>query len=503
MWGGRSERYLPLVAIAVSTIVFLNVLGNGFYADDYFHLYDCANGPFWRTLFTPFGGHMLFVYNAVFLTLFKVFGLNPAAFFAVLIVVHGGSIYLIYSIIKRLTGQPHLAAFGATLWGMCPVNAGSLSFISVLGHVFATAAVLGVVLDLVRLEESERAPRAAVLVRIYCLLLVASFSFGVGLGVAIGFAAIFFTWNPTPQQRTRITLLFGSLMILLPLIYFGASQQQPFGPSFGVAEMPAALVRFLLVGLGALLGGPLLVGEVALFPETRVLTAAMVLGALGITGIAIGMVRASRPMRARMLAMGGLIVCGYGLIAIARYWILADFPTPILRYHYLGPALYSVLFCVSLSVVFAKTKLLQRNGAPLYFGWLLVVIIPYNMAVEKSSTAHVFAHQHYETLISLNRDIRIRAMNDGPGPIYLENTRFETGNGALSRGTEFPGLAAFYIVTHPEDDFDGRPIRFYTHDETLLESTRAEAGSRIAKLLVSVEEKNEHDRKKKRPLLDR
>ena len=132
----------------VSFIVFLDVIGNGFFFDDYLHLYNNANDPIWKALVTPHGGHWLFTYNTIYLILFKLFGLNSGPFFVVLLCVHAACVYLVYSIIWRLTQQPYLAAFGATLWGMCPVNVGSLGWIAVLGHVFATAAILLVVRDL-------------------------------------------------------------------------------------------------------------------------------------------------------------------------------------------------------------------------------------------------------------------------------------------------------------------------------------------------------------------
>ncbi|MGE4605168.1 MAG: hypothetical protein AAEJ52_00335, partial [Myxococcota bacterium] len=112
----RPDRHLPLVAMLASVIVFIDVIGNGFYFDDYIHLYNNANDPLWKALLRPHGGHWLFTYNTIYLILFKLFGLNSGPFFVVLLCVHAACVYLVYSIIWRLTQQPYLAAFGATLW---------------------------------------------------------------------------------------------------------------------------------------------------------------------------------------------------------------------------------------------------------------------------------------------------------------------------------------------------------------------------------------------------
>ena len=98
-----------------SFIVFTDVVGNGFYLDDYTHLYSNANYPLWQALFAGHGGHFLATYNTIYLILFKLFGLNSGPFFVVILCAHATCVYLVYSIIRRLTQQPYLAAFGATL----------------------------------------------------------------------------------------------------------------------------------------------------------------------------------------------------------------------------------------------------------------------------------------------------------------------------------------------------------------------------------------------------
>lgn len=503
----RHERYLPALAILVSTLVFLEILGNGFIADDYFHLYNSANGPLWKTLATPYGGHLLFAYNAIYLLLFKLFGLNSAAYFAVLLSAHGVCVYLIYSIIQRLTHQPHLAAFGATLWGMCPINAGSLGFISVLGHIFATAAILAVVLELTNLERTARPPRPAVIIRIYCLLLAAASSFGVGLAVAMGFPAIFFLWNPTPELRKRISLIFVSIVVLLPLVYFGTSQQQPADYLAGMPQVPLTLLRLVLVGCGSLLGGPLLIGDAVPLPSTWILPTAITLGGLGSTVIALAWLRASSPMRGRILALGASIACCYGVIAVARWAFMAG-STPILRYHYMGTAIFSILICLSLSTLLARVEWLQRNGPLLYFGWLLVLIIPYSMATTQADEGRylIVRNQHHRALVSLPAQLslaiklQLGVSKDGESPVYLQNERFNTGSifPAEEEFPYFPGLAGFFIISYPDNSYRGRSVRFISEDEEKVAMARDQAGSRISQLLVSAEEWHQLKRTRRR-----
>jgi hypothetical protein len=502
------KPHLPWVAIAASLVVFVDVIGNGFFRDDYLHLYNNSNVPLMEALLAPHGGHWLFTYNAIFLLLFKLFGLNSAAFFTVLLLVHSLCIYLVYAIVERLTQRPHLAAFGATLWGMCPVNVGSLGWISVLGHVFATAAILWVVLDLVRLEQGPQKLRLAIIVRMYFLLLVAASSFGIGLGVAMGFPVLFFLWNPVPSQRIKITLLLSSIMLVIPLAYFSSGQfdagagAAPLAKSLefygiGLLRLPANLLRFLLVSGGSLLGGPALIGDIVMLPEAWIVPVAKTLGASCCAVIALAIYPASVRMRWRILTLVALLCCCYGPIAVARWFSL---PVIIPRYHYLGPAVFSILLCLGLATLAGRVDFFRRNGGLLYLGWLLLAIVPYTMATNQNDNLpHLQQReQHHRSVLELHQKLN-QQFAGSDGTIYLQNQLFVmsplvTRNSEFRKTLQDPGLAGLFIIVHPENSYRGRSVRFVEPDERIRRLARSQVGSRISELFLSPKESQKNRR---------
>jgi len=52
----------------------------------------------------------------------------------------------------------------------------------------------------------------------------------------------------------------------------------------------------------------------------------------------------------------------------------------------------------------------------------------------------------------------------------------------------FPGLAAIFLITHDDDQLDGRPVRFVERSPDVLARYRQRPESRLARLLVSPEE---------------
>jgi hypothetical protein len=75
-----------------------------------------------------------------------------------------------------------------------------------------------------------------------------------------------------------------------------------------------------------------------------------------------------------------------------------------------------------------------------------------------------------------------------PGDVYVINRDYD-GTRTLfevrGRPDRFPGLAALFVVTHEEDEVDGRRVRFVEGRGRVLEAIRARPGRRIARLLVS------------------
>ena len=50
---------------------------------------------------------------------------------------------------------------------------------------------------------------------------------------------------------------------------------------------------------------------------------------------------------------------------------------------------------------------------------------------------------------------------------------------------QFPGLAALFIILHPENSYRDRPVHFIEKNEAVLAVAKASEDSRLAGLLVS------------------
>src|SRR5207253_4732554 len=177
---------MSVAPLAVAAIAFEPIVGNYFFADDFWGLYRIVNDPLWRFLLEPEGGHLYFVRNAMFYVSYQLFGDKPQYYFGAVLLTHLLNVFLLFQLIRRVADSPRLACFGASLWGASPVNEGALGWYAVYGQVLATTFVIGAVLLL------AGRPRAGplesrTLAACWGLLLAASASFGVGIAVALVF----------------------------------------------------------------------------------------------------------------------------------------------------------------------------------------------------------------------------------------------------------------------------------------------------------------------------
>src|SRR5262245_45407675 len=180
---GRHDAAWLVLAVALSAFVYGSIIHNYFFGDDLYSLYKIVNGDLWAYLATP-GEHLLLVRNALFYLCYRVFSADPAGYFWIVLATHLVNVALLFGILRTFTGSVLLAAFGAALSGASPVHEGTLGWYSVYGQVVAAGCILWVLFDLARLAAGSGVARGAT-IRWPLLLLVATNSFGVGMGVAI------------------------------------------------------------------------------------------------------------------------------------------------------------------------------------------------------------------------------------------------------------------------------------------------------------------------------
>ncbi|MCP5044457.1 MAG: hypothetical protein GY944_25795 [bacterium] len=482
--------FWPVIA---AFLVQVDVVGNHFIFDDYLHLYKMSNGPFHHTVLASHGGHLLQSLNGVVWFVQHTVGANASVYFLIALGVHLVSVRLIFEIVSRLTAKPALAALGAAWWGMCPYAEGSIGWMSVNGHVYLTAAILFVVLDLVKASERPEHLTRLVLARDCALLLVAATSFGTGLAAALGFGVVVALWDPVPAQRARVIGVYGSVALATVALYFATiTLHGDPGGGQGVVDVvlrnlgnwPTSVSLFfelLAVGAGGLVLGPIAIGDVAVVAKPDLLRvvsfAALAFSGLLMAGLALAQPRSRRVM----IGLAVLATIGYAMIAFARYWAVEG-ASQLIRYHYLPPAIMTLLGCLALSALADRSPWRAQDGRRLFALWLAVAFIPAALAVNKNGElmrieqAIQFEQLRAEIGRALDRE------TDG-FEVFIPNrpyfVRFFGGTPA-----DFPGLAAFFVMTYRENIVDGRRVYFLAESREMESMAKAQAGSRIAELLV-------------------
>src|SRR5262245_49587577 len=161
----NSRRRLFLcIALAATAVVYRQVIWTYFFADDFGHMLEVINVSTARFLFAPFAGHLYLVRNLVLMAMFHLFGTWTTPYFAIVLGTHLLNVWLLFRVIRCLSGSDLLACFGATLWGTTPAHVGTLGWYSVYGQVLSATVTLVVLDQLARRVEHDEplTPRSAV-----------------------------------------------------------------------------------------------------------------------------------------------------------------------------------------------------------------------------------------------------------------------------------------------------------------------------------------------------
>jgi len=503
----RSVR--ALLPICLAAIVHYRVVLDFFKHDDFIHLYQIANHGFWEFLLTPHGGHLLVASNLVFYLCFHVFGMASECYHGLALVTHLVNVGLLFLVVERTTGRRVLAIFGAAMWGMSPLARGSVGWFSVYGHVLAATAIRWVLVDVAKIRQVGVAVPRGMMLRWLALLLAAAMSFGVGLGVAMVFGGVVYALLPATPNRTRTSMLLGGLVLLLPAIYFlqHAVFEALWGPP--LADGRAALARLgenftdcavmfvelLAYAISSLLG--LAVREAhgrVLLPlfehrETDVMLVTALIAAVYAAGLAWALARSPRERRWEIGGFLLLALAAYAVIAVGRGGVMAARAPSALwavsspRYHYVGTIGLVVALCLAL----ARIPRRRRSQGP----WLLVawlaLAFPLDVVAARSieSEAGRVSRAQYGRVISRFR----RAIEKRPegSDVFIENRVFAPVR--LVPLSRFPGEAAAFVFTFPENEVDGRRVYFVERHRDVLAAAAKRRGSRIDDLLISRVEK--------------
>jgi hypothetical protein len=485
---------LALLPIVCTAIVYRPIIRAYFITDDFYNLFLIINRDPIDFILRPHGGHLLATRNSLFYIFYQLFGMNSAAYFWVVLFTHLANVALLFQVIRHFTSSRWLACFGATLWGTAPVHAGTLDWYSVYGHVIVATITLYLLLRIGQAVDGERPlPRSAVYLW-PLLLLTASTSFGVGIGVTLVFPIAVLCFLPPSRQRTRLLVTLFLTAVAVPLIYRGLVRLYVWyaGPSpeaFGVDLLVAglqywprilAMCGFLLsYGITSLaLGFSFVQGA---FPGI----APYLVSAVFLVALVAAFRQSPSPVRRQLLGCLVLAIGAYGMIAAGRavFFDMSTIGYAVVqpRYHYLGTIPFAIILCVLLNR-FADRVHLPAPAAPVLFvAWLGWQLIAYDRA---AAFIDLHAPQRAETE-KIVRTVRAQIDATPPGgEVRIPNKRVAS-IGALIDLAAFPGWAAMFTLFFPANVVDGKPVYFLVPEPDVIEANRD--GRRTAGLLIPTE----------------
>lgn len=505
-----SDRTLPWLPVIAAFFVQFEVLFSGLLYDDFVHFYEISNISYMDYLRQPHQ-HLLHSFKTVLWSVEFLFGVNPFVFMFIALILHLASVRLLFEIVFRLTGKIHLAAFGAALWGMDPYAIGTLAWISVHGHAYATAAILWVLMDVVRYSQNASVLRTGLLVRHAFLLLVAATSFGAGLASTVIFPLVIVIFNPVPSHRNRLIAIYGSVALavvflyVLSLIDLGASTgsastsvsddlrdaiiMRSTSMSGGFSDIPKTLwafVQLFSIGFSTLFFGPLVVGKVSLItPDSVLLVAPLIALFIALPLLVFGFFVSGANERRRLLAMLLLVCTSYGLIAYARTGAWFAIHPDAYRYHYLAPAFMAISFCLILSKLFDRfPQGLIKQGRVWFAIWLLLFIIPFYLAPVHVVKQALLVNQKKQLTESMEIIDAALKESSNQTEVYIANRPFKVFPWGYTP-QHFPGLAALFVMTYPGNTVDGKRVYFLEESEDIVQMVQAKKGTRIADLIIS------------------
>jgi hypothetical protein len=481
------ETVLFLIPVAFAAIVYFPITRNYFFADDFLHIYNIRNQDFLPYLLIPRGGHLLVTNNALFYTLYRIFGTHAEGYYWVAFFGHLINVCLLFWVIRLFTESPRLACFGAVLWGISPMNESAVGWFSVFGQVMVAGFMLFMLVQLGRVAGGRPVHRYAP--ALWCLLLLAACtSFGIGIGLTLMFPLVAFLLLWQSPSRRRVVLIFCALAVVVPALYFGLTRlttvlymprTAPLFFETNVVTNVAMLAHIVACGIATLL-----VGQFAPNLEYPSLAAYAVI-ALFVAGLAAALLTAPAPIKRRLLVCIVLSLGCYGIIVAGRaaFFAAAGRPQAFIRpgrYHYAAPIPLAIALCVLLAYADKRYTLRPEAKTGLLAGWLFLTGLAYAQ-FGKPINNHIQARRETTAVLSAIRQA-IDAAPPGEN-VYIPNRPFQSlGPIFVKRQDIFPGWAGVFVIFYPDNVVDGKSVFFVTTDRKLIGA--AKEGHRTATLIV-------------------
>src|SRR5579885_333184 len=409
-----------IVPLAFTAVVYFPLIHNYFYLDDFFELYRVVNEPLAPFLLKPMSGHLYVVRNAVLALCYHAFGMDPRGYFALVLATHLFNVWLLFKVIRTLTGSAGLACLGSTLWGSTPVQEGTLGWYAVYGHVLATTALLLLLADLGRLSVRGRAPSWGRLALWYAVLLAGTNCFGTAIAAALAF----------PLVAAR----YGAVDALqMPLLLALAKSWK------ADALMAARLFPHGLVALATGFLAPR-------WQENWIVVTGV--AALYAGGGLVAVLWGTDADRRVFLAFFLLAAAIYAMIVLGRAGIYRAFGlersllemTP--RYHYEASAALTISICAIFRAVGRRWRLPSAVRSGLTIAWLLALALTFTL-----SGWHIDHHeQSRKEVAAALASMHEAVATQPPGALVLISNHHLPVAGVMPAEASFPGLAAVFAL---------------------------------------------------------
>jgi hypothetical protein len=405
-----------------------------------------------------------------------VFGTNPEYFFWTVLLTHLLNVGLLWYLVCRLTGSMRLACVGAALWGTCPLQEGALGWYAVYGHVVVATAMLAFLAQLTDDYARRSRPGRGALALWYALALVASMSFGTGIGIAMMFPLVIVLFLPHWRCYWRWPPLL-SLSLVIPLLYIALQwidQHFFIGPIAGgpvqvarVARANAPVVVQATLRLLAFGVERLLFGLLPLPVPTSMIPAYVMLALLAALVLAI-VLRAPSTIRRQLGACALLTLAAYGMIALGRAALItACLPQQLgnfSRYHYTPLVPITLAFCILLNQAATAWRSLAALKNVALAAWLTLAAAAVLLSPPNINHHDKERLRTEQTVRHINAQIQAHKPGEN---VYLRS-----------------GPWQIFVGFFPANTVDGRRVYFISDQPSLIELR----GRRTSTLFVTSEE---------------
>ncbi|MBO0722746.1 MAG: hypothetical protein J2P41_18120 [Blastocatellia bacterium] len=221
---------LSYLAIPLLTVLlFIPMIGHGFIHDDFLHLSSVAFDPIWRGLTKATGGQ--FYAPLTWLTFkldWMLWGMNPAAFAVVNLVLHLANILLLHRLAFALYQSGVAARWAAIGFALLyPANTWAIMWISTRAHILVTLFYLAALLSTIWYTRTKR-HKLYPLTAIVVFAILSMFAKESGVTIPVAIALVIYNQRITQKEFhiSRSDIIKLSVLLLTVLLLYAGIRSQ-------------------------------------------------------------------------------------------------------------------------------------------------------------------------------------------------------------------------------------------------------------------------------------